>query len=183
MAEDDQKIAREHVEANKLVQVQRDYAQEQEIRTAFNSAKPPSRFIYTIFSIFSLLIDILDFFELGADITGIGLVIVILLDVLIAGIFIALGYFASGRIQKMQTTNDSFKLRKSKTLTKRVNPLKKIFRNSVLQIIPLIDLWPWQFLAARSLYKAHQEAYEETARLKLEYEQTQLEDNSFEEAA
>jgi len=188
MADNEEKLAREQIEANKLVEQQRSHARDQIITNSFDTAKPPSRFAYMVFSIFSGLIDILDFFELGADATGVGLIVVILLDIVIAAIFITLGYFASGKIQKMhKAAGDAAKTRNSLTpedrLTNRINPFNKVLRNSILQIIPIIDLWPWQFMAARALYKAHQEAYEETLALKQQYEQGQGLENSLEEQA
>ncbi len=103
----DQQI-QEQLSIQRLLTIRQNETQE-----ALDEAKPPSLFIYTLFGIFAFGVDILDFFELGADATGYGLILVILLDICIALIFIFLGYLASGRIQKIQRAMGVYHLYKS----------------------------------------------------------------------
>lgn len=171
-------------------------ARQREIDESFGAVKPPSRFTYVLWGSFASFVDLLDFFGFGIAATGIGLIFVIIVDIIIAAIFIFLGYLASGRIKKIHRANESIgeritrinvpKLAKAPEIEslKRINPVRKNTRNSLLQIIPAIDLWPWQLMGVHSIYKMHKEAYEKAQELKAEYEEAlALEAESLEEAA
>jgi len=188
----DQQI-QEQLSIQRLLTIRQNETQE-----ALDEAKPPSLFIYTLFGIFAFGVDILDFFELGADATGYGLILVILLDICIALIFIFLGYLASGRIQKIQRANKKIEDRVMQTgissnqLVSSIsavgetilNPGRKNLKYSLLQIIPGIDLWPWQTMGVYHLYKSHKAAYQQAQDLQQQYEELAAQEvESFEQTS
>ncbi|MDP2648127.1 MAG: hypothetical protein Q8P35_02715 [Candidatus Yanofskybacteria bacterium] len=171
-------------------------ARQRELDESFDAAKPPSRFTYVLWGTFASFVDILDFLGFGVGVTGIGLIPVIIIDVIIAAVFIFLGYLAGGKIKKIHRANESIGERISRVnvtkllkapeieLPKHINPIRKNTRNSLLQIIPVIDLWPWQMMGVHSLYKMHKEAYEKAQELKAEYEEALAQEaQSLEEAS
>jgi len=43
---------------------------------------------------------------------------------------------------------------------RKITGKSRVLRNSLLQLIPLIDLWPWQTIATWQTYKARKQTYE-----------------------
>lgn len=68
---------------------------------AFN-IKPPSKILYLFWGYFAFVSDILSIVGNFADLTGIGLIIVTLIELAIEAGFVTTGYLASGKIRKLQ---------------------------------------------------------------------------------
>ncbi len=70
--------------------------------TAAPTIKPPSKILYLFWGYFALTSDILSIVGDLGDLTGIGLILVTLIELAIQAGFLTTGYLATGKIRKLQ---------------------------------------------------------------------------------
>ncbi len=75
---------------------------------AVPSIKPPSKIWYFLWGYFAFVSDVLSVVGNLADLTGIGLVIVTLIELAIQAGFLTTGYLATGKIRKLQQATLSY---------------------------------------------------------------------------
>lgn len=167
------------------------------LREAQSIVKKPSFFLYFFLFYLAVVIDVWGVVQLLFDATGIGLIIVTIINIIFGCVFWCLAFLIGRPIKKMdrigKRTSDAAQQtvqkiasmrtryasaikfsRKVKVLRKPVrkialmvrkftkktrSPLIKMGIAEILEVIPLIELAPWQTLAVYSMYKDHRSAY------------------------
>ncbi len=70
-----------------------------------------------------------------------------------------------------------------KKFTSKNKILSKVIRNSIFQVIPFLDLWPWQTIATWQTYKARKQAYlEAQEEMRILYQAQKEQDIAFQES-